>query len=151
MQDRHVTKCLAAFLTRLIQDPHGDLHSPVHFLTGLSTIHQSTMNIQTADINAPDLPGLSLFHYLFPESRDNSTTTSAIPPDSIALIDGLTGRQITRKEFRLRCQSVAAALRGRGLKRGDVVGVMGLNSIEWLVAFHASHCAGLRVSPINWA
>ena len=143
---------MASCLTRISQAPHGVLHSPVHFLTGLSIIHQDNMSIQTADINAPDLPGLSLFHYLFPESRDDGkSTTSAIPPDSIALIDGLTGRKITRQEFRLRCQSVAAALRSRGLKRGDVVGVMGLNSIEWLVAFHASHCAGLRVSPINWA
>ena len=143
---------MASLRSRLFQEPHGVLQSPVHFLTGLSTVPQANMNIQTADINAPDLPGLSLFHYLFPESRDNGkSTTSAIPPDSIALIDGLTGRKVTRKEFRLRCQSVAAALRSRGLKRGDVVGVMGLNSIEWLVAFHASHCAGLRVSPINWA
>jgi acyl-CoA synthetase (AMP-forming)/AMP-acid ligase II len=110
------------------------------------------MDIQTADIKAPDLPGLSLFHYLFPESRAGSKSSKyAIPADSIALVDGLTGRPITREAFRLRCQSVAAALRARGLKRGDVVGVMGLNSIEWLVAFHASHCAGLRVSPINWA
>ena len=122
------------------------------FLPVCLSFTKAIMSIQTADINAPDLPGLSLFHYLFPESRDNGkSTTSAIPPDSIALIDGLTGRKITRQEFRLRCQSVAAALRSRGLKRGDVVGVMGLNSIEWLVAFHASHCAGLRVSPINWA
>jgi acyl-CoA synthetase (AMP-forming)/AMP-acid ligase II len=110
------------------------------------------MNIQTADIEAPDLPGVSLFHYLFPESRKNGQSTgSTIPPNSIALVDGLGGRTITREAFRLRCQSVAGALRARGLKRGDVVGVMGLNSIEWLVAFHASHCAGLRVSPINWA
>lgn len=110
------------------------------------------MEIQTADIAAPTLPRQSLFHYLFPESRVTSNRAkSAIPPNSIALIDGISGRRVSREAFRLRCQAVAGALRARGLKRGDVVGVMGLNSIEWLVAFHASHCAGLRVSPINWA
>ena len=132
--------------------PHGVLHSPVDYLTGPSDILSTDiMDIQIADVTAPDLPGESLFHYLFPESRQSSPSSPAIPPNSIALVDGLTGRKVTREEFRLRCQSVAAALRSRGLKRGDVVGVMGLNSIEWLVAFHASHCAGLRVSPINWA
>jgi acyl-coenzyme A synthetase/AMP-(fatty) acid ligase len=110
------------------------------------------MGIHKADVAAPDLPRESLFHYLFPESRQVFKPDGSTPdPGSIALVDGLTGRKVTREAFRLRCQSVAGALRARGLKRGDVVGVMGLNSIEWMVAFHASHCAGLRVSPVNWA
>jgi acyl-CoA synthetase (AMP-forming)/AMP-acid ligase II len=110
------------------------------------------MGIHKADVAAPDLPTESLFHYLFPESRqDFKPDRSTADPESIALVDGLTGREVTREAFRLRCQSVAGALRARGLKRGDVVGVMGLNTIEWMVAFHASHCAGLRVSPVNWA
>lgn len=110
------------------------------------------MTIQTADVSDPDLPRQSLFHYLFPESDNRSRSPSKVPsPNSTALIDGLTGSKLSREEFRLRCQSVAGDLRRRELKRGDVVGLMGLNSMEWMVAFHASHCAGLRVSPINWA
>jgi acyl-CoA synthetase (AMP-forming)/AMP-acid ligase II len=106
----------------------------------------------SAHVADPHLPRQALFHYLFAESDTKQRSPTNVPrPDSIALVDGITGFKLSRQQFRLRCQSVAADLRRRGLKRGDVVGVMGLNSIDWLVAFHASHCAGLRVSPINWA
>lgn len=108
------------------------------------TIHRST-------IAEPPLPKQSLFHYLFPETDPARRSPVDIPPDSVALIDALTDRRVTRGEFIKRCRSVAAGLRQKGLNRGDVVGLMGLNSIEWMVAFHASHCAGLRVSPVNWA
>ena len=110
------------------------------------------MAIHTADVGDPELPRQSLFHYLFPESDAKRVSSVKAPaPDSTALVDGITGTTLSREQLRLRCQSVAGDLRRRGLKRGDVVGLMGLNSIEWMVAFHASHCAGLRVSPINWA
>lgn len=109
------------------------------------TIHRST-------IPQPELPRQSLFHYLFPETNPQShTRPSRISPDSVALIDGITGEKVTRREFVERCRAVAGGLRARGLKKGDVVGLMGLNSVEWMVAFHGSHCAGLRVSPVNWA
>ena len=113
------------------------------------------MTIYQSAVQAPPLPRQSLFHYLFPEtdsgSKSQKNADRKIPKDSIALIDALTDTKVTRKEFVSRCQTLAGGLRARGLKKGDVVGLMGLNSVEWLVAFHGSHCAGLRVSPINWA
>jgi hypothetical protein len=119
----------------------------------LAKFQPPEMTIYQSAIQAPPLPRQSLFHYLFPEtdSKTESQSNRKIPDDSTALIDALTDTKVTRKEFVNRCQALAGGLRARGLKKGDVVGLMGLNSVEWLVAFHGSHCAGLRVSPINWA
>lgn len=113
------------------------------------------MTIYQSAVQAPPLPRQSLFHYLFPETDPNPKSQNSsgrkIPGDSIALIDAATDTKITRREFIHRCLTLAGGLRARGLKKGDVVGLMGLNSVEWLVAFHGAHCAGLKVSPINWA
>jgi acyl-CoA synthetase (AMP-forming)/AMP-acid ligase II len=69
--------------------------------------------------------------------------------DVIAVSDALTGDSLTFGEV-LRCaETVAGALRDRGLLPGDVVALVSPNSIWYPVAFHGILLAGLVLSPIS--
>ena len=69
--------------------------------------------------------------------------------DRTFLVDAITGRQITYKEFhRLAC-ALAGKLRGRGLRRGDRLGVMFPNCCELAVLYFAAMYSGVTIVPIN--
>ncbi|HEX6586210.1 MAG TPA: AMP-binding protein [Solirubrobacterales bacterium] len=69
--------------------------------------------------------------------------------DRPAFIDGPSGRVTSYAEVAARADAVAAALQGRGIERGDVVALVGPNSGEWGIAYHAILRAGAVVTPIN--
>src|SRR5262245_34267873 len=46
--------------------------------------------------------------------------------------------------------AVAGGLGARGVARGDVVGILAYNSIEFLTAIHAANHLGAVAMPINW-
>jgi acyl-CoA synthetase (AMP-forming)/AMP-acid ligase II len=69
--------------------------------------------------------------------------------DRPAFIDGPSGRVTSYAEVAARVDAVAAALQGRGIERGDVVALVGPNSAEWGIAYHAILRAGAVVTPIN--
>ncbi len=59
-------------------------------------------------------------------------------------------RTITYGQLLLKCQQVGEGLRSNlGLKPGQVVGVFGANSIDWLVIVFAIQFAALRSSLAN--
>ncbi|MBO6937691.1 MAG: AMP-binding protein [Deltaproteobacteria bacterium] len=69
--------------------------------------------------------------------------------DRPALIDGPSGRTITFAELAKAVKSLAAGLAGKGLKKGDVVGIFSPNLPEYAVAFHGIATAGGVVTTVN--
>ncbi len=69
--------------------------------------------------------------------------------DKPALIDGPSGRTLTYGELADRISRVAASLARRGLKKGEVFGILSSNLPEYAIAFHAVASLGAITSPIN--
>lgn len=106
--------------------------------------------IYTSPHPTPFLPQLSLFHYAFPDSPGVSPESN-YPPETVAYIDGVSGRKITRAEVEDAALRIASGIRALGLKRGDTACIWGVNSIEWTVAAWACLAAGLIVTPASAA
>ncbi len=66
-----------------------------------------------------------------------------------ALIDGLTGRTLTYIQLADSIAIVANNLSRRGLKKGEVFGILSPNIPEYAVVFHAVATLGAVVTPIN--
>ncbi|MBA2553552.1 MAG: 4-coumarate--CoA ligase family protein [Geodermatophilaceae bacterium] len=69
--------------------------------------------------------------------------------DSPALVDGLSGDQLTYGQLAAYVDRVAAALADRGIKPGDTVAVFSPNTIYYPVIFHGIAAAGALSSTIN--
>jgi fatty-acyl-CoA synthase len=76
-------------------------------------------------------------------------------PDEVALIGD--GRRVTHAELDRRVSALAAALRERGIGRGDVVGVLLNNRLEYLETVYAVNRLGAvflllnyRLAPREW-
>ncbi|MCJ7604666.1 MAG: acyl--CoA ligase, partial [Dehalococcoidales bacterium] len=59
-------------------------------------------------------------------------------------------REITWKEFDDRANQFANALMERGIKKGDVVAHLMMNSIEWLIAYFGILKTGAMAAPLNF-
>jgi len=68
-------------------------------------------------------------------------------PDAVAAYDG--ERSITFAEFADRVMRVASALRDLGVRPGDRVAVLMLNSLRYFELYHAVPLAGAIIVPIN--
>ena len=80
---------------------------------------------------------------LIDRSKDGTAT---------ALIDVRSGghdRTFSFNQMDRLIQACARGLAGRGLVRGDAVGILSANSAEYLVCYYAILCAGLVAVPIN--
>jgi acyl-CoA synthetase (AMP-forming)/AMP-acid ligase II len=88
-----------------------------------------------------EIPDLSMPEYVM--------DGAAARGDHPAFIDGATGETTTYAEFAIKVDSVAAALQGRGIGKGDVVALVGPNSAEWAIAYHGILRAGGVVTPMN--
>jgi long-chain acyl-CoA synthetase len=74
-------------------------------------------------------------------------------PDKVAIIDLArpdAPREITYGAFDAECDAVARGLLNKGLKAGDRVGIMALNSIALLAAYFGIMRAGLVAVPISF-
>jgi acyl-CoA synthetase (AMP-forming)/AMP-acid ligase II len=69
--------------------------------------------------------------------------------DHPAIIDSATDEVTTYAELAAKVDEVAAALQVQGIGKGDVVALVGPNSAEWTIAYHAILRAGGVVTPIN--
>jgi acyl-CoA synthetase (AMP-forming)/AMP-acid ligase II len=69
--------------------------------------------------------------------------------DHPAIIDGATGETTTYAELAAKVDAVAALLQSESIGKGDVVALVGPNSAEWGIAYHAILRAGGVVTPMN--
>jgi acyl-CoA synthetase (AMP-forming)/AMP-acid ligase II len=69
--------------------------------------------------------------------------------DKPALIDAANGAVTTYAEFAERVGATAAGLAAEGIGPGDAVGLLGPNSPDWAVAYHAVISLGAVVSSLN--
>jgi long-chain acyl-CoA synthetase len=71
-------------------------------------------------------------------------------PNSEAIIDSTTGKRISFADFDQHVRKLANGLRGLGLEKGDRVGVLSQNSIEYAALYFACGRSGLVAQPMNW-
>ncbi len=75
---------------------------------------------------------------------------SRLSPESTAVVDVATGRRLTYKEMDHRAATCARAwLYALGLKRGDRLGILAGNRLEFLDAFFAAGKSGVILVPLG--
>jgi acyl-CoA synthetase (AMP-forming)/AMP-acid ligase II len=70
-------------------------------------------------------------------------------PDRAALIDAASGRTLSYAELRAQVQGLAGALSRRGLRKGDAVGVLLPNCVEYPAVFFGVALAGGVCTTMN--
>ena len=76
------------------------------------------------------------------------TGRAALDGDRVALVEGAT--ELTYEQFEQRTNQLARALLGLGVRRGDRVGVLLLNSVAFMEVVFATAKLGAIVVPINY-
>jgi acyl-CoA synthetase (AMP-forming)/AMP-acid ligase II len=71
-------------------------------------------------------------------------------PEGTALIDGNTGRRRSYAELHSRTSALADALHQRGVRHGDRVGLLALNSPEFIEVLLAVAKLGAITVPVNF-
>ncbi|MEZ7897444.1 MAG: class I adenylate-forming enzyme family protein [Flaviflexus sp.] len=75
---------------------------------------------------------------------------TAPSPETVALVQtGEDSREITYGDFLGRVRAVQGWLDQLGIKQGEHVAIIGLNSIEWLAAFYGIMRAGAVAVPVS--
>jgi acyl-CoA synthetase (AMP-forming)/AMP-acid ligase II len=87
------------------------------------------------------IPRVSLIDYIF-EHADRH-------PQTLALIDGETGRSLSYRELVHALRRTAAGLIARGVRKGDVCAIYSPNAPEYAVAFYAIVLAGGIATTVN--
>jgi len=60
------------------------------------------------------------------------------------------GRQLSFAEYKNQVESLASGLSQAGIKKGDRIGALGKNSLEYFLLYGASAVLGAIVLPVNW-
>jgi long-chain acyl-CoA synthetase len=60
------------------------------------------------------------------------------------------GRTVTFSEYKKMVDCLACGLQWEGLKKGDRIGVLGKNSLEYFLLYGAASALGAVMLPINW-
>ena len=60
------------------------------------------------------------------------------------------GRKLTFAEYKDQVKILAAGLSQKGIKKGDRIGVVGKNSLEFFLIYGAAAFLGAIVLPVNW-
>jgi len=60
------------------------------------------------------------------------------------------GRTLTFAEYKKKVDCLACGLQWEGVKKGDRIGVLGKNSLEYFLLYGAASALGAVVLPINW-
>jgi acyl-CoA synthetase (AMP-forming)/AMP-acid ligase II len=61
-----------------------------------------------------------------------------------------TGKTVSFQEVKEMTDSLAAGLRAKGIAKGDRIGVVGKNSLEFFLLYGAAAALGAVMLPINW-
>lgn len=78
------------------------------------------------------------------------TKRAILNPGREAYVDAATGLRLTYTGLNDRVNKVANALLSSGIKKGDRVAILQMNSIEFVEAFFALAKIGAIVVPLNW-
>jgi acyl-CoA synthetase (AMP-forming)/AMP-acid ligase II len=70
-------------------------------------------------------------------------------PDKVAIVCAATGRSLTYAELDLAIRRVAAGLHAKGIRKGDVVGLVSPNLPDFAVVFYAITLLGAICSTVN--
>ena len=70
--------------------------------------------------------------------------------DLTAWIEADDGRRLTFSQFKDRVDRLACGLAAAGLKKGERVGVLAKNSLEYFLVYGAAAVLGGIVVPVNW-
>ncbi|WP_294179725.1 AMP-binding protein [uncultured Schumannella sp.] len=92
-----------------------------------------------ADVVIPDQ---SIFDYLFGDLTESDL-------DRVAVVDGVSGAEMSYRELVAQIEAIAGALTARGLAPGDVVAVLCPNVPAFTSFFHAILRAGATVTTIS--
>jgi acyl-CoA synthetase (AMP-forming)/AMP-acid ligase II len=88
-----------------------------------------------------EIPAVSLPQFLFAEPT--------APADRPAMIDGLSGKELSYGQLTAMVPKFAAALAERGVRKGDVVAIFSPNIPHYAVVFHGTLAAGAVATTIN--
>ena len=88
-----------------------------------------------------EIPDLTLPEYVVGGAPDRG--------DHPAFIDAPGGDVTTYADLAAKIDAVAALLQSRGIVKGSVVGLVGPNSTDWAIAYHAILRAGAIVTPMS--
>ncbi len=76
------------------------------------------------------------------------TISAAIVPDRTALVDG--EERLTYAELQSRVNRLAQAFQGLGVGKGENVGVMAVNSPQYVEIYYATAAVGATLVPLNF-
>jgi len=90
---------------------------------------------------------MGLYDFTFYDVVNRNAKCFAERPAWLEVDDG---RMITFGQFKDRVDRLAKGLQGIGIEKGDRIGVLGKNSLEYFLVFGAAAALGAIVLPINW-
>ncbi len=108
--------------------------------------------IYESAVEPPHLPRTGVFHYLFPPDVKGVPPRyyPAPDPQTVAFIDGLTGRTLFRSDLPIQAKWLHSGLTALGVRRKETACLFGENSLEWVSACYGAQAAGMIVSPANY-
>jgi len=78
------------------------------------------------------------------------TKRAFLNPGREAYVDGNAGHRLTFDELNRSCNRIANAFLAAGVRKGERVGLLLMNSIEFMEAYFALGKIGAVVVPLNW-
>lgn len=81
--------------------------------------------------------------------RDLLNERARLTPDRLALVEVATGLRLTYADLDARADRAAAAISDHGVAAGDRVGILALNSVDYLAFFFGGGRAGIVVVPLS--
>ncbi|MDA1077338.1 MAG: AMP-binding protein, partial [Proteobacteria bacterium] len=78
------------------------------------------------------------------------TKRAFMTPDREGYVDGGGAGRYTFRELNERCNQMANALLGAGVQEGERVGLLLMNSVEFMESYFALSKIGAVVVPLNW-
>jgi acyl-CoA synthetase (AMP-forming)/AMP-acid ligase II len=87
------------------------------------------------------IPDLSLVPFVFERAAEH--------PDKVAIVCAASGRSLTYAELQSSIHRVAAGLHAKGIRKGDVVGLVSPNLPDFAVVFYAITVLGAVCSTVN--
>src|SRR5690348_4106946 len=72
-----------------------------------------------------------------------------LTPEKIALVEVRSGRRYTYAELDRRASAMARWWTNRGIRKGDRVGILSENRVEYVDAFFAAGKSGVVLVPLN--